>query len=226
MSTTKNTTNQETKNTSIINVTVNGMTANETITTVKTRLESVEKSAFNIALLCAYGTGVTIPEYTDNKGNVHGEAICEKPIKQNDYIKLVGRSKATLSRWIKAMNLIIENNRFNDFATGIYPFSYDKIIDIFENAEVFDGYVFKDLMELSACTLGTMVKDYVKPSEEEAEETKEETATDSETDSDSKEEKTKEVSEETAVLTYQGKDYTVNKAVFEKWLAENGTLTK
>ena len=128
---TQNATNQEAKNNSIINVTVNGMTANDTIDSVKSRLESVEKSAFNIALLCAYGTGVTIPEYIDNKGNIHGEAICDKPIKQNDYIKLVGRSKATLSRWVKAMKLIIENNRFNDFATGLYPFSYDKIIDIF-----------------------------------------------------------------------------------------------
>lgn len=222
---TKNTTNQETKNNSIINVTVNGMTANDTITNVKSRLESVEKSAFNIALLCAYGTGVTIPEYTDNKGSVHGEAICDKPIKQNDYIKLVGRSKATLSRWIKAMNLIIENNRFNDFASGLYPFSYDKIIDIFENAEVFDGYVFKDLMDLSACTLATMIKDYVKPSEKTEEKTEDATA-DGETDSDSTEEKSEEPSEETAVLTYQGKDYTVNKAVFEKWLAENATLAK
>ena len=224
MSTAKNTENQEVKHSSIINVTVNGMSANDTITNVKSRLESVEKSAFNIALLCAYGTGVTIPEYTDNKGNVHGEATCDKPIKQNDYIKLVGRSKATLSRWIKAMNLIIENNRFNDFATGLYPFSYDKIIDIFENAEVFDGYVFKDLMDLSACTLATMVKDYAKPSEEK---TEDETATDSDIQEEEKsEEPSEEGSEETAVLTYQGKDYTVNKAVFEKWLAENATLAK
>ena len=226
---TKNTTNQEVKNNSIINVTVNGMSAKDTITNVKSRLESVEKSAFNIALLCAYGTGVTIPEYTDNKGNVHGEATCDKPIKQNDYIKLVGRSKATLSRWIKAMNLIIENNRFNDFATGLYPFSYDKIIDIFENTEVFDGYVFKDLMDLSACTLDTMVKDYVKPSEEKTEEepSEDETATDSDSKEEEKtEEPSEESSEETAVLTYQGKDYTVNKAVFEKWLAKNATLAK
>lgn len=219
------TTKQEVKNNSIINVTVNGMTANDTINNVKSRLESVEKSAFNIALLCAYGTGVTIPEYTDNKGNVHGEAICDKPIKQNDYIKLVGRSKATLSRWIKAMKLIIDNNYFNDFATGLYPFSYDKIIDIFENTEVFNGYVFNDLMELSACTLATMVKDYEKLSEEPSEEEDSEDKT--VTDSDNKEEKTEEEpSEETAVLTYQGKDYTVNKAVFEKWLAENATLAK
>ena len=38
---------------SIINVTVNGMNANEAISSVKSRLETVEKSAFNIALLCA-----------------------------------------------------------------------------------------------------------------------------------------------------------------------------
>lgn len=219
------TTKQEVKSNSIINVTVNGMTANDTINNVKSRLESVEKSAFNIALLCAYGTGVTIPEYTDNKGNVHGEAICDKPIKQNDYIKLVGRSKATLSRWIKAMKLIIENNRFNDFATGLYPFSYDKIIDIFENADVFNGYVFNDLMELSACTLATMVKDYEKLSKEpsEEEDSKDETAP----DSDSKEEKgSEEPSAETTTLTYNGKEYTVNKQAFEKWLAENATLAK
>lgn len=219
------TTKHEVKNNSIINVTVNGMTANDTINNVKSRLESVEKSAFNIALLCAYGTGVTIPEYTDNKGNVHGEAICDKPIKQNDYIKLVGRSKATLSRWIKAMKLIIDNNRFNDFATGLYPFSYDKIIDIFENADVFNGYVFNDLMELSACTLATMVKDYEKLSKEpsEEEDSKDETAP----DSDSKEEKgSEEPSAETTTLTYNGKEYTVNKQAFEKWLAENATLAK
>ena len=37
-----------------------------------------------------------------------------------DYIKLVGRSKATLSRWIKAINLIIEKGYFTDFASGVY----------------------------------------------------------------------------------------------------------
>lgn len=205
-------------NKSIINVTVNGMTASETIESVKSRLETVEKSAFNIALLCAYGTGVTIPEYTDNKGVIHGEAICEKPIKQNDYIKLVGRSKATLSRWIKAITLIIENGYFTDFASGVYPFSYDKIIDIFTHGDIFAGYVFADLMALSASTLETMVKEYSKPSGESEEATEEATANTTE------EEATEEQAEEQATLTYNGKDYIVNKQAFEKWLAENGKL--
>ena len=207
---------------SIINVTVNGMTASETIESVKSRLETVEKSAFNIALLCAYGTGVTIPAYTDNKGNEHGEATCEKPIKQNDYIKLVGRSKATLSRWIKAITLIIEKGYFTDFASGVYPFSYDKVIDIFSNEEVFAGYVFADLMNLSASTLETMVKEYKPATEEEA---TEEEATEEDTANTTEEEAGEEAGEEeTAIITYNGKDYIVNKEAFEKWLSENGKL--
>lgn len=205
---------------SIINVTVNGMSASETIENVKSRLETVEKSAFNIALLCAYGTGVTIPAYTDNKGNEHGEATCDKPIKQNDYIKLVGRSKATLSRWIKAITLIIEKGYFTDFSSGIYPFSYDKVIDIFSNEKVFEGYVFADLMNLSASTLETMVKEYKPADTEEEEEKEEETTTEEQTENTEKEE---EQTEETT-LTYNGKDYIVNKEAFEKWLAENGKL--
>lgn len=221
--TTKNNSKEEkimetTTTKSIINVTVNGMSASETIENVKSRLETVEKSAFNIALLCAYGTGVTIPAYTDNKGNEHGEATCEKPIKQNDYIKLVGRSKSTLSRWIKAITLVIDNGCFTDFASGVYPFSYDKIIDIFSNEEVFAGYVFADLMELSASTLNTMVKEY-KPSTEEKD-TEEETANATEEAGESEE----ATEEETAVLTYNGKNYIVNKSDFEKWLSDNGKL--
>ena len=94
------------KNTkSIINVTINGMTVNQAINDIKERLIGVEKSAFNIALLCVYSLGDEIPAYTDSMGNEHGKAICEKPIKkQADLLKLIGRSKATLSRWINSLS--------------------------------------------------------------------------------------------------------------------------
>lgn len=228
---TKNTTNQETKNNSIINVVVNGMKASEGVKNVQSRLESVEKSAFNIALISAYSCGACIPAYTDNKGIEHGEAQLDKKdaFKQVDFIKLVGRSKATLSRWIGAMNLIIEKGYFSDFASGLYSFSYDKIYDIFNHEDVFHGMLLSELMELSASTLEKMIDDF-KPSKEEekAEEgSEDETATDGDSQEEEKtEEPSEESSEETAVLTYQGKDYIVNKAVFEKWLAENATLEK
>jgi hypothetical protein len=227
MNTNTNTTNKEEKNNSIINVVVNGMTASEGVKDVQERLEAVEKSAFNIALISAYSCGACIPAYKDNKGIEHGEAHLDKKdaFKQVDFIKLVGKSKATLSRWLGAMNLIIENGYFTDFATGVYPFSYDKIYDIFNNSEVFKGMLLSELMELSGSTLEKMIKDF-KPKEEEK--TEEKPSKETATDSDSKEEeKTEEKpSKETAILTYQGNNYTVNKAVFEKWLAENGTLTK
>lgn len=211
-----------TKNNSIINVTINGMSALEAVEDVKKRLEAVEKSAFNIALECAYTLGVTIPTYTDNKGVEHGEATCDKPIKkQADLLKLIGRSKATLSRWIKAVTLIIENGYFTEFSNGSLPFSYDKIITILENKNKFEGYILTDLMSMTVDTLEAMTVTKEEKTEEPSEE---ETATDS--DSKEEEKTEEEVSEETAVLTYNGKNYTVNKAVFEKWLAENATLAK
>lgn len=212
-------------NNSIINVTVNGMSATDAIASVKTRLETVEKSAFNIALLCAYTLGDTIPSYVDSKGNEHGEAVCDKPIKkQADLLKLIGRSKATLSRWIKAMRLIIEHGYFSEFASGSLPFSYDKIITIIENKDKFDGYVLVDLMSMSCDTLEAMLvvstEEEATTTEEEAETTEEATEEEATTEDVTEEEAT----EETAVLTYNSKEYIVNKAVFEKWLAENATL--
>ena len=186
---------------SIINVTVNGMTATEAIEDVKKRLESVEKSAFNIAIECAYTLGVTIPAYTDDKGVEHSEAVIDKPIKkQADLLKLVGRSKGTLSKWIKAVRLIIENGYFTDFATGLYPFSYEKVIAILENKEAFNGYIFKDLIAMTVDTLEAMT------------ETKKEEAPSEEV--------------ELATISYAGKEYNVPKKAFENWLAKNMVTEK
>ena len=207
---------------SIINVVVNGMTATEAVKNVQSRIETVEKSVFNIALITAYGTGVTIPAYTDNKGVEHAEAVCDKPLQQVDFIKLVGRSSKAISRWVTAMKLVIDNKYFTDFASGKYPFSYDKVIAIMkeEHKPVFNGMLLSDLMNLSAKTLETMVTDY-KP----ADISKEEASNDTNTaPTDTKEEEantpaTKEL--EIATISYAGKSYNVPRVAFEKWLAEN-----
>ena len=201
---------------SIINVTVNGMTATEAIEDVKKRLESVEKSAFNIAIECAYTLGVTIPAYTDDKGVEHSEAVIDKPIKkQADLLKLVGRSKGTLSKWIKAVRLIIENGYFIDFASGLYPFSYEKVIAILENKEAFEGYIFKDLIAMTVDTLEAMTA--TKKEEEEA---------NNENTSDDKEEEAHSEEVELATISYAGKEYNVPKKAFENWLAKNMVTEK
>lgn len=210
------------KNNSIIDVVVNGMSATEALNEINLRLETVEKSVFNIALLTSYGCGVTIPAYVDTKGVEHAEATCEKGMKQKDFITLVNRSSKTISRWKIAMDLIIEKNRFNDFATGLYPFSYDKIIVIFRNEKAFEGTMLPDLMKMSAKSLETVADEYNKKSGKKTSEKEEKTEADSKEEIISSEEVTAEEShKEVAIISYNGKEYKVDKLAFEKWLAEN-----
>lgn len=230
--TNKGTTNKgakETINTSIIEVVVNGLSAIETIEDIKARIASVEKTTFNIALECAYALGKTIPAYVDLQGNEHGEATCSEPIgTQAKLVEMVGRSKQTISRWIEAMNFILDNNYFSLFANGSLPFSYDKIILICKNKEVFDGYVFADLMAFTVKQLEDFVakKTKVEESAEETEEVSEKSEeVVEEVAEESAEEEVAEESVEEVTLSYNGKEYTVNKSAFEKWLAENA-ITK
>ena len=207
-------------NNSIINVVVNGMTAGEVIKDVQTRLVSVEKSVFNIALLCAYATGKTIPAYVDCEGNEHAEAICEKPMSRKDFMNEVGRAKSTISRWMTAFEHILDNNYFSIFAEGTLPFSYDKIILICDNKEVFEGRAISDLMDMTVKSLealapskkGKKSTSKEEPVEETVEEPVEETVEDIPAEI------------EVAILTYDGKEYQVNKAIFEKWLSENAIV--
>jgi len=208
---TTNTTN------SIINVTINGLTAMDTVEKVKTRLEAMDPSLFNIALLCAYGTGTTIPAYIDNKGNEHGEATVEKPISRNDYIELVGRDKSTMSKWINTIKTIIEKGYFNDFAMGKYPFQYEKLIVIFDekNEEFFKGYLLSDLLKLSQKTLVAMLAVTETNATEETVEVAEENATEEVIEVEVAEEV------ELTTITYNNVEYTVPKKAFEKWLSDN-----
>ena len=214
---------QETINTSIIEVVVNGMTAIEIVEDIKTRIASIEKSVFNIALECAFALGHRIPEYIDIQGNTHGEAICAEPFKkQADLIDKVGRSKQTISRWIEAMTFILENDYFQLFANGSLPFSYDKIITICKNDEVFAGYVFSDLMAFTVKQLEDLVAKKTKKTTEEQEE--QEQSSDKTEEQESTEQAEEKTEVETTVISYNGSEYTVPKQAFEKWLSENATV--
>ena len=205
--------NTNVRTNSIVNVNLNGVDAVEVVKDVKARLTAVERSAFNIALECAYALGVSIPAHIDSKGIEHGEATIDRPIKkQSELLKLIGRSKATLSRWIKAISLIIEHGYFTEFSSGTYPFSYDKIITIFENSEKFEGLVFSDLMGLTVDTLENMTGSI---KEETSADTEEEDAT-----------KAEEAEEETATIMYNNVEYVVPRASFEKWLTKHMIANK
>ena len=187
------------KTNSIIKKSVNGLTVDEVVIDVKKWMDESEKSAFNIALFSAYATGVTIPAYTDKNGNEYGDANVEKAIKQSKLIAEIGKSKATLSRWIKAMKIIIANNHFTDFANGVLPFSYDKIILIDENQSAFSGYDYFNLFSMSISDLEKML--------------------DVNDDDDDDDDVAVEV--ELVTFMYNDSSYTVDRVKFEKWLEKN-----
>lgn len=135
------------------------LTSAECVTAVNSRLLTVDKSVFNIAILGAYAIGTTIPTYVDVKGNKHDEITNEKPMKAKDFYKLVQRDHSTFSRWIGALSLIIDNGDFNNFASGLYPFNYDKIYLIYPNLEKLESEEITrlDLLKMSKSTLKNML---------------------------------------------------------------------
>ena len=141
------------KNKNTLQVQVNGWTVKECADRARARIDTASKSAFNIGVICAYACGVTIPAF----GEV-GEAICPEPMKnQKDFTKLVDRSEALISRWIGAIKLIIENNDFVEFASGLYPFQVDKIFIIYKNLDTLKDYEKADLFRLSKSSLNALV---------------------------------------------------------------------
>lgn len=188
------------KSNSIIIKAVNGLTTDEAITNIKKWMDDVEKSAFNIAMFAAYATGVTIPAYVDKNDNEYGEANVEKAVKQSQLIDEIGKAKSTLSRWIKAMRIIITNNHFTDFANGLLPFSFDKIILIDDNQNVFANYDYFELFKKSVSQLEKMVN--------------------GDTDNDNNDDDVA-VAVELVTFIYNDTSYTVDKEKFEKWLEKN-----
>ena len=122
------------------------------IRSINSMLAGVETSAFKIAVKTAYLNGVAIP-------CGQGTITNRKPLKGQELYSKVNKAKSTISRWIKALNMIIEFSLFDDFNKGVYPFSFDKIIIIFSNdlagkdKASFDKDTFKNLMEKSVATL-------------------------------------------------------------------------
>lgn len=179
----------------LINVSVMGASSNsEILATIDRNLSAVENSAFKVATRCAYLIGVEVP--TEN-----GEKIKNpKAMERKDVYAKVKKSKATLSRWVKALNYVIDNQLFNDFNNGVYPFSFDKIIIIFDHELTADN-TFENLMAMSVAELEKL---YKAEAEAEAEETAEAEA----------EVEAEEIAEDNSPLVtfeYGGKKYTVHE---------------
>lgn len=207
-------------NKTIINVNVDAMTFEDCANKSITVLKSVEKSVFNLALMGAWALGVEIPSYSyeGKEGTIEVVGgIIEKKCTPKDYYTLVGRSKATLSRWIKAMTYIIEDGNFSLFAEGILPFSYDKIIFIHDHKDDFSDRSINDLIQLSITTLEGMATKKVVESMDENEDEDEDADNDNDNDntSDSQDE------DELVNFVYGNDIFEVSKSLLEKFIKDN-----
>lgn len=210
---------------SIINVCVNGLTARQALDGAINRIATVEKSIFNIAILAAYSIGVDIPAYTDNKGITHGHAICDKPYSRNDALDKVGRTKSTLSKWISAIEYIVEKGWFTLFATGELPFSYDKINIVRKNPKAFEGVSINDIMSMTVKSL--MAECDTPKTDDKADDKKTDDKADSDSESSdnaNEEGTTTEEDGEVIALTIDGIRYLVDKSALLDFLADNAEI--
>lgn len=145
------------KNIIAYNFSLNGKKASEVIASVNTTLNSVSRSQFKVATQCSYLTGITIPAFHD-----YGEATIDKKerLSQQALLDKVEKDHATVSRWIKAVKLIIDNNEFVSFAEGVFQFSYDKIIWYYENKEdKLADYTIADIMAMTTKEIKALLKE-------------------------------------------------------------------
>ena len=221
-------TNKITK--SIIDVTVNGLTIEAITNKIDSRLQKIENNAFNVALMCAYATGITIPAYVDNKGVEHQAATIDKKITQQKLLENINRSHSTVSRWLKAFNALLENGYFDIFASGALPFSFDKIIIVMcDCPEAFKGQELTFLMSMSCSTLKGIMSGYEKNNNSTNKQTNTNDESQNTNDENQEEEQTEKSdieSGETFTITIEGNPYTVNKSSLIKWLMENDINNK
>ena len=198
----KNNNTTATKNNDTYTVRPNGWTGVKAAKDVAKRLEAQEKAVFNMAALGYYalGKGDGIPAYKEV-----GAAVCDKPLTAKEFYTIVNRSKQTLSRWIIALELIIEAGDFVEYASGLYPFSYDKIIVYYRNKDAFKDMTKADIFALSAKRLEEMAK----AAEEDAEATDAEAEAEATTEDgqDATEAEAETVTVEYGVFNYDGKEY-------------------
>lgn len=190
----------------LVNVSVMEASTNkEVLNTIKSNLVSAENAAFKVATRCAWLLGVGIPAY-DSK------IVNKKALKPKEVYTAVNKSKATLSRWIKALKYIIDNGLFNDFNAGKYPFSFDKIIMIFDNDLVTDERDFATLMSMSVVAIESLYKGNDDDDDDDD-------ATDDATDDADDGETTDDG--EKVEFTFDGKTFTVNKSIFLDFISNH-----
>ena len=203
---------------------IDDMTAENACDRAKKYLENMDNQLFNAVVLCGYAVGIRIPAYTEASGRKVDGLFIEKPIKAIRMAELIGKDRGTVSKWIKALNYIIDNGMFPAFAQGMFPFSVEKIIAYYEKLKGF-GFTLKQVMGWSTADIRNMIKE--KTATATAKQlVKLENAginTDLLEDTPAPAEKPAKAVEVTFI--YKGTTYTVDESVMENFIKNNAKNT-
>ena len=202
------------------------MSAENACDFAKKYLETVDNNLFNVAVLCGYAVGIRIPAYVEASGNKVEGLFIEKPLKQSEMVERIGKDKSVVSRWIKALNYIIDNNMFSAFAQGMLPFSTEKIIAYYETFKA-KGFLLKDVMGWSTANLRKAEKEAKETAKAKNIAKKEEAGISADVLEPEKLKKNTKKPATVATFVYEGLTYKVDKALIEEFIKNNcvNTLT-
>lgn len=191
--------------------------------------KSMARVNFNFAMSCAYALGETVPNYTTEDGKTI--EVTTFPYAYANATELandVNMNKGTISKTLKAFKWIVDGGKFDDFASGKYLFSFDKIAWLSDRERTFadNGYKFDELMMDSLASLKIKYNKLTKKSEDERLTKDTETAKSSNSDNDDNdnEEVLPLKDTDTTTITLEGVSYEVTVGDLRAFLKEKGKV--
>ena len=139
--------NNEKKSGGVIGINLKTSNTEKLFKTLGADLDNISVLGFEVGVIGYYLNGGKIPSYTTKSGahvpSMERDGMKVTEIVDNDYIS--DKSRSTVSRMIGAVRRLTDDNKFNKFASGELPFTYDKIYAFYDNKEVMEQNGIKTL---------------------------------------------------------------------------------
>lgn len=172
-------------------------------------LDSISSLGFEVGVIGYYLNGGTIPSYTTKSG-AHVPSMSRDGMSITDIVNhecISNKARSTVSRMVGAVRRLTEDKKFNKFASGELPFTYDKIYLFYDNKDVMTKNGIKTLEDAFKKSVRDL-KDIV---------SKDKNGGGSSDASDA---------EEMVEFTYNRKKYNVKKSAMESFLKNCVKVTK
>lgn len=101
-------------------------------------LDSISSLGFEVGVIGYYLNGGTIPSYTTKTG-AHVPSMSRDGMSITDIVNhecINNKARSTVSRMVGAVRRLTDDKKFDKFASGELPFTYDKIYLFYDNKDV------------------------------------------------------------------------------------------